>query len=282
MKDTWGKIQQALGYRKHMVRLHGVPKDIVLDIDARFITRFWQELEELMGTTLNMSTAFHPVTDGQTERTIKSLEDMLRACALKFGGSWEDRLDLINYGFGTTDGIRYGVTSALDSTKDESNPRSAKELCGLESKRHRNVFHISQLQKYVSDPSHELEVENIELDEALTYAEVPKEILDRKVRKTRNGETVLHMLLWSNKNVEEGTWEPEEAMRKCYPHLFEKEEIPGDSQQAWAPATESPARHTRRPLKLKKSSRKLLAGQASDGRSTGWDPYSAFQLSCNV
>ncbi|XP_074266134.1 uncharacterized protein LOC141588600 [Silene latifolia] len=58
-----------------------------------------------------------------------------------------------------------------------------------------NVFHISQLRKYVSDPSHVLEIENIELDESLSYAEVPKEILDRKVRKTRNGETVLLKVL---------------------------------------------------------------------------------------
>ncbi|XP_074306292.1 uncharacterized protein LOC141641532 [Silene latifolia] len=64
------------------------------------------------------------------------------------------------------------------------------------------------------------QVKNIELDEALTYEEVPKEILDRKVRKTRNGETVLLKVLWSNHNMEEATWEPEEAMRERYPHLF--------------------------------------------------------------
>ncbi|XP_074265537.1 uncharacterized protein LOC141587975 [Silene latifolia] len=83
-----------------------------------------------------------------------------------------------------------------------------------------NVFHVSQLRKYVSDSPHVLEVENIELDEALTYAKVPKEILDRKVRKTKNGEIVLLKMLWSNHNVEEATWEPEEAMRERYPHLF--------------------------------------------------------------
>ncbi|XP_074308623.1 uncharacterized protein LOC141643378 [Silene latifolia] len=64
------------------------------------------------------------------------------------------------------------------------------------------------LNRYVSDPSHVLEVDNIELVEALTYAEVPKEILDRKVHKTRNAETVLLKVLWSNHNVEEATWEP--------------------------------------------------------------------------
>ncbi|XP_074277146.1 uncharacterized protein LOC141600796 [Silene latifolia] len=68
-----------------------------------------------------------------------------------------------------------------------------------------NVFHVFQLQRYVSDPSHMLEVENIELDESLSYLEVPKEILDRKVRKTRTGETVLLKVLWFNHNVEEAT-----------------------------------------------------------------------------
>ncbi|XP_074270972.1 uncharacterized protein LOC141594884 [Silene latifolia] len=77
-----------------------------------------------------------------------------------------------------------------------------------------------EIHRYVSDPSHVLEVENIELDEALTYVEVPKKILDRKVRKIRNGETILVKVLWSNHNVEEATWEPEEAMRERYPHVF--------------------------------------------------------------
>ncbi|XP_074282940.1 uncharacterized protein LOC141607487 [Silene latifolia] len=62
-----------------------------------------------------------------------------------------------------------------------------------------NVFHVSQLRKYVNDPSYVLE------DESLTYAEVSKEILDRKVHKTKSGETILLKVLWSNHNVEEAT-----------------------------------------------------------------------------
>ncbi|XP_074300197.1 uncharacterized protein LOC141631423 [Silene latifolia] len=85
-----------------------------------------------------------------------------------------------------------------------------------------NVFRVSQLRKYKNDLSHVIEVENIELVEALTYVEVPKEILDRKVRKTSNGETILPKVLWSNHNVEEAIWEAEEAMRECYPHLFDQ------------------------------------------------------------
>ncbi|XP_074289307.1 uncharacterized protein LOC141614462 [Silene latifolia] len=64
------------------------------------------------------------------------------------------------------------------------------------------------------------EVENIKLDESLSYLEVPKEIIDRKVPKTRNWETVLLKVLWSNHNVEETTWEAEEAMKESYPFLF--------------------------------------------------------------
>ncbi|XP_074299250.1 uncharacterized protein LOC141630310 [Silene latifolia] len=85
-----------------------------------------------------------------------------------------------------------------------------------------NVFHVSQLCKYISDPSHVLEAEMIELDDALTYMETPKEILDRKVRKRRHGETTLVKVLWSNNLVEEATWEVEENMKERYPHLLEQ------------------------------------------------------------
>ncbi|XP_074318550.1 uncharacterized protein LOC141655365 [Silene latifolia] len=83
-----------------------------------------------------------------------------------------------------------------------------------------NIFHVSQLRKYVSDPTHVLEPEHIEIDEQLSYVEEPKEILDRKVRKTRNGDTTLVKVLWSNHKVDDATWEAEAAMRDKYPSLF--------------------------------------------------------------
>ncbi|XP_074283114.1 uncharacterized protein LOC141607657 [Silene latifolia] len=85
-----------------------------------------------------------------------------------------------------------------------------------------NVFHVSQLSKYISDLSHVLEAKMIELDDALTCVETPKEILYRKVRKTRHGETILVKVLWSNHLVEEAIWEAEENMKERYPHLFEQ------------------------------------------------------------
>ena len=62
---------------------------IVSDRDPRFTAHFCESFQRVMGTQLMMSIAFHPQTDGQLERTIQTLEDMLRACALDFKGSWE-------------------------------------------------------------------------------------------------------------------------------------------------------------------------------------------------
>ncbi|GJR47688.1 putative reverse transcriptase domain-containing protein [Tanacetum coccineum] len=67
---------------------HGVPVSIILDRDGRFTSHLWQAFQKVLGTRLDMSTAYHPQTDGQSERTIQTLEDMLRACVMDFGGSW--------------------------------------------------------------------------------------------------------------------------------------------------------------------------------------------------
>jgi transposase InsO family protein len=72
--------------------LHGVPKKIVSDRGTQFTSRIWEKLHESMDTKLNFSSAYHPQTDGQTKRTNQILEDMLRACALKHGGSWDRSL----------------------------------------------------------------------------------------------------------------------------------------------------------------------------------------------
>ena len=69
------------------MRLHGVPFSIVSDRDSRFTLRFWKELQSALGIRLNFSTTFHLQTDGQSERLIQVLEDMLRGCVMEFLGS---------------------------------------------------------------------------------------------------------------------------------------------------------------------------------------------------
>ena len=86
-------------YVQHVVRLHGVPKSIVSDRDTRFTSKFWKSLQDALGTRLKFSSAFHPQTDGQSERTIQILEDMLRACAIDFPGSWEKYLPLVEFAY---------------------------------------------------------------------------------------------------------------------------------------------------------------------------------------
>ena len=72
---------------KEIMRLHGVPMSIILDRDSHFTSAFWRSVQQAMGTKLKFSKAFHPQTDGQMERTIQTLEDMLRACVMEFKGA---------------------------------------------------------------------------------------------------------------------------------------------------------------------------------------------------
>jgi len=78
LRISMAKLAQL--YIREIVRLHGVPSSIVSDRDPRFTSRFWQTLQDSLGTRLRMSSAYHPQTDGQSERTIQSLEDLLRTC----------------------------------------------------------------------------------------------------------------------------------------------------------------------------------------------------------
>jgi len=86
-------------YIDEIVRLHGVPVSIISDRDTRLTSRFWGSLQQALGTRLKFSTAFHLQTDGQSERTIQTLEDMLRACALDWAGHWDEHLPLIEFAY---------------------------------------------------------------------------------------------------------------------------------------------------------------------------------------
>ncbi|KAD4585763.1 hypothetical protein E3N88_23364 [Mikania micrantha] len=86
-------------YVKEVVSRHGVPISIISDRDARFTSNFWKSLQKSLGMRLDMSTAYHPQTDGQSERMIQTLEDMLRACVVDFGNSWETHLPLVEFSY---------------------------------------------------------------------------------------------------------------------------------------------------------------------------------------
>ncbi|GKC19641.1 reverse transcriptase domain-containing protein [Tanacetum coccineum] len=97
MREDYSTERLANTYIDEIVARHGVPVSIILDRDGRFTSRCWQTVQKALGTRLDMSTAYHPQTDGQSERTIQTLEDMLRACVIDFGGSWDTHLPLAEF-----------------------------------------------------------------------------------------------------------------------------------------------------------------------------------------
>ncbi|XP_016755205.1 uncharacterized protein [Gossypium hirsutum] len=160
-------------YVAEVVRLHGVPVFIISDRDPRLTSQFWKKLHEALGTRLDFSTAFHPQTDGQSKRVIQILEDMLRGCVGP-------------------------ITYQLELPPED---------------RIHNVFHVSMLRRYRSDPSHIIPIEEIEVRPNLSIEEEPVQILARDVKVVRKKSVPLVKVLWRNHNAEEATWEPEKAMR---------------------------------------------------------------------
>jgi transposase InsO family protein len=99
VKTTYKGSQLAELYMAQIMCLHGVPKKIVSDQGSQFTSRFWRSFDENMNTKLNFSTAYHPQANGQTKRTNQVLEDMLRACVLQHGGSWDKSLPYAEFSY---------------------------------------------------------------------------------------------------------------------------------------------------------------------------------------
>jgi hypothetical protein len=99
VKTTYTGPQLVALYMERIVWLHGVSKKIMSDRGTQFTSHFWQMVHTLLGTKLNFRTAYHPQTDGQTERMNQILEDMLRACALQYGISWDKSLPYAKFSY---------------------------------------------------------------------------------------------------------------------------------------------------------------------------------------
>jgi hypothetical protein len=99
VKTTYSGAKLAELYMSRIMCLHGVPKKIVSNRGSQFTSKFWEKLHEFMDTKLNFSSAYHPQTDGRTERTNQILEDMLRACALKYGKSWDKSMPYTKFSY---------------------------------------------------------------------------------------------------------------------------------------------------------------------------------------
>ena len=99
VKTTYTSAKLANIYMARIVCLHGVPSKVLSDRGTQFTSKFCRQLHETLGTRLEVSTTFHPQTDGQTERVNQILEDMLRACALDYGSSWDEKLPYAEFSY---------------------------------------------------------------------------------------------------------------------------------------------------------------------------------------
>ncbi|KAL0455612.1 UNVERIFIED_CONTAM: Transposon Tf2-12 polyprotein [Sesamum latifolium] len=224
----------------------------VFDRDPRFTSHFWGSLHKALGTKLHFSTAFHPQTDGQSERTIQTLEDMMRACVIEFRGNWDDHLPLIEFAYNNSfhssigmapyealygrkyrspicwdiEGLRqFEGPELVQETVDKIQTvkqclKAAQDRQKSYVDKHRREMEYEVGKKYRSDPSHILRESEIEISEGMTYVEEPTEILDRSIKRLRNKEIPMVKVKWSYHSPRETTWEVEENMREKYPYLF--------------------------------------------------------------
>ncbi|KAI3771734.1 hypothetical protein L6452_02901 [Arctium lappa] len=99
MRETLPLDKLARLYINEVVSRHGVPLSIVLDRDSHFISHFRGAFQRELGTKVKLSTAYHPQMDGQSERTIQTLEDMLRSCVIDFEGNWDSHIPLVEFSY---------------------------------------------------------------------------------------------------------------------------------------------------------------------------------------
>ncbi|GJZ58741.1 putative reverse transcriptase domain-containing protein [Tanacetum coccineum] len=217
-------------YIKEIVSRHGVPISIISDRDSHFTSRFWQSLQSALGTQLDMSTAYHPETDGQSERTIQTLEDMLQAYVIDFGKGWEKHLPLVEFSYNNSyhASIKVAPFEALYGRKCRSPvcwpkleiPVAYKlELLEELSNIH-STFHVSNLKKCLSNESLVIPMKELRIDDKLNFVEEPVEIMDREVKQLKQSRIPIVKVRWNSKRGPEFTWEQEDQIRAKYPHLF--------------------------------------------------------------
>ncbi|GJZ88197.1 putative reverse transcriptase domain-containing protein [Tanacetum coccineum] len=234
-------------YMKEVVMRHGIPVSIICDHDSRFTSQFCKSFQKALGTYLDMSTAYHPQTDGQSKRTIQILEDMLRACMIDFGNGWDRHLPLIEFSYNNSyhTSIKAAPFEGLYGRKCRSPVCWAKPLefqlgdkvmlkvlpwkgvirfgkRGKLNPRDHSMFHVSNLKKCLSDEPLAIPLDEIHIDDKLHFVEEPVEIMDREVKRLKQSRIPIVKVRWNSRRDPEFTWEREDQFRKKYPHLFIK------------------------------------------------------------
>ncbi|GJZ13369.1 putative reverse transcriptase domain-containing protein [Tanacetum coccineum] len=233
MRENDSVDKLARMYMKEVVTRHGILVSIICDHDGRFTSNFWRAFQKALGTRLDMSIAYHPQTDGQSERTIQILEDMLRACVINFGNGWDRHLSLIEFSYNNSyyTSIKaapfealYGrkIQAARDSQKSYADVRRKplefqegdrvmlKVLAKVGTVAYRlehpqqlsmahSMFHVSNLKKCLSDKPLTILLDEIHIDDKLHFIEEPVEIMDREVKQLKQSRIPIVKVRWNSK-----------------------------------------------------------------------------------
>nr|GEU51246.1 putative reverse transcriptase domain-containing protein [Tanacetum cinerariifolium] len=231
-------------YIKEVVTRHGVPVSIISNHDGRFTSLFWQALHKALGTRLDMSTAYHPETDGQSERMIQTLEDMFRACVIDFGKSWDRHLPLVEFSYNnsyhtsikaapfetlygrkcrspvcwaevgdaqlTGPEIIHETTKKIVQIKSRIQAALDRQKSYADLKRMPMDFQVGDkvmLKKCLSDESLVILLEGLHVDDKLQFVEEPVEIMDHEIKRLKRSHIPIIKVRWNCKRGPEFTWE---------------------------------------------------------------------------
>nr|GEY20816.1 reverse transcriptase domain-containing protein [Tanacetum cinerariifolium] len=176
-----------------------------------------KSLNKALGTQLDMSTAYHLQTDGQSERTIQTLKDMLHACMLDFGKGWDKHLPLVEFSYNNSyhTSIKATPFEALYGRTIAYRLELLEQLSRVHS-----TFYVSNLKKCLGDETLAIPLDEIQVDDKLHFIKEPIEIMESEVKRRKQRGILTVQVRWNSRRGTEFTWECEDQMQKKYPHLF--------------------------------------------------------------
>ncbi|GKB52717.1 putative reverse transcriptase domain-containing protein [Tanacetum coccineum] len=239
MREDYKMNRLVRLYLNEIIASHGVPILIISDRDSRFTSRFWQSIQEALGTWLDMSTAYHPQTDGQVQETtekISQIKDRLKDARDRQKIYADKRRKPIEFSVGDHVLLKVSPLKGLVhfGKKGKLAPRfvgpfEIVEKVGLVAYRLRlpveldgvhDTFHVLNLNKCFADPTLQVPLDEIQVDAKLNFVEEPMEILEREFKKLKWSRIAIVKIRWNSKRVPEFTWECEDQMRLKYLQLF--------------------------------------------------------------